>query len=134
MLVTLRGCEGRFSIFKAPYNNLTMSRACNYPFHSQGLLSDSPYFLPCNLVFNSKNFSFFVILMTLACLIWYWYCMEMFSLGHSWELNGLSQAFSSKVLSTNHEVTISPTPSLVGGGEGLSCNRLNMYSSILSRG
>lgn len=60
--------------------------------------------------------------------------MEMFSLGHSWELNGLSQAFSSKGLSTNHEVTMSPTPSLVGGGEGLSCNRLNMYSSILSSG
>lgn len=42
----------------------------------------------------------------------------------SWSLLGverlLSQAFSSKVLSTNHEVTTSPTPSLTTAWLGLN--------------
>ena len=111
MLVALRGCEGRFSFLKALYNNLTMPRACNYPFHSQGLLSDSPYFLPCNLVFNSKYYLFCDSHDT--CLL----NMVLILYGDvlSWSLLGVKQlkpSFFIHQLSTNHEVTMSLTPSL----------------------
>ena len=63
------------------------------PFHSQDLLSNSPYCLPYNsydvssknLVLDqlkSANWSFSLFTL-LVCLILYWYCKEKLFLGHS---------------------------------------------------
>ena len=72
------------------------------PFNSQDLNSNSPYCMPyssCdvsleNLVLDqliTLNWSLIVlILITIVCLILYWYCKEKFCLGHSWELMGLT--------------------------------------------
>lgn len=46
----------------------------------------------------------------------------------------LDSSCLSMMVSWNRETVREALKNRVGGGEGLSCNRLNMYSSILSRG
>ena len=62
------------------------------PFHSQDLISDSPFYHTIlmmlvwiinywiNLRYSTWYFSLFL---SLVCLILYWYCKEKFCLGHS---------------------------------------------------
>ena len=80
------------------FNWSTQLEKYNEPFHSQDLISNSPYCLQYNsydvglenLVFDQLTIPkwYFTLFSPLVRSMLYWHWMEKFCLGHSWEWDG----------------------------------------------